>query len=111
MGPAVVAYTDNVALRHNKTAPNLSPRMVRSLGDIELHNLAIKHIPGATITAADALSQLCPMITSEDGHSWVADYLADPAFKTWFNAAWALVSFDSLHRGRVWAGYLIRVSV
>ena len=29
LGPHVVAYTDNVALRHYKTALNLSPRMVR----------------------------------------------------------------------------------
>ena len=41
MGPPVVAYTDNVALRHYKTAPNLSPRMARWLGDIELYNLTI----------------------------------------------------------------------
>ena len=51
------------------------------------------------------------MITSVDGDSWVADYLADAAFKALFNAAWAFVSSDSLHRGRVWAGDLIRVPV
>ena len=66
--------------------------MVRWLGDIELYNLTINHIPGATDTAADALSRLCPMITSVDGDSWVADYQADPAFKALFNAAGALVA-------------------
>ena len=45
--PHVVTYTDNVALRHYKTAPNLSPRMVRWLGDIEQYDLTLKHIPGA----------------------------------------------------------------
>ena len=35
LGPHVVAYTDNVALRHYKTAPILFPRMVWWLGDIE----------------------------------------------------------------------------
>ena len=107
----MVAYTDNVALRRYKTAPNPSPRTVRWLGDIELYNLTIKHIPGATNTAADALSRLCPVITSVDGDSWVADYQADPAFKALFNAAAALVLSDSLHRGRVWDGDLIRVPV
>ena len=51
------------------------------------------------------------MITSVDGDSWVADYQADPAFKALFNAAGALVASDSLHRGRVWDGDLIRVQV
>ena len=111
MGPAVVAYTDNVALRHYKIAPNLSPRLVRWLGDIELYNLTIKHIPGATNMAADALSRLCPLITYVDGDSWVAGYRADPAFKHLFNAAVALASSDSLHRGRVWEVSLIRVPV
>ena len=87
LGPAEVAYTDNVALRHYKTAPNLSTRMVRWLGDIELYNLTIKHITGATNTAADALSRLCPFIASVYGDSLVADYQADPAFHFLFNAA------------------------
>ena len=111
MGLSVVVFTDNVALRHYKTAPNLSPRIMRWLGDLELYNLTIKHIPGATNTAADALPRLCPMITSVDNDSWVADYLAEPAFKPLFNAAGALVSSDSLHRGGVWAVDLIRVPV
>ena len=111
MGPSVVAYTENVALRHYKTAPKLSPRMVRWLGDIVLYNLTIKHIAGATNTAADALSRLCPMITTVDGDSFVVEYQADHAFKHLFNAAWALVSSDSLHRGRVWEGDLILVTM
>ena len=47
MWPSVVAYTDNVVLRHYKTAPSLSPRTLRWLGDVELYNITIKHIPGA----------------------------------------------------------------
>ena len=34
-GAHVVAHTDNIALRHWKTAPNLSPRMIRWLADVE----------------------------------------------------------------------------
>ena len=60
LGPHVVAFTHNVALRHYETAPNLSPRMVRWLGDIEQYDLTLKYIPGATNTAADALSRFDP---------------------------------------------------
>ena len=68
LGPTVIAFTDNVALRHHKTAPNLSPQMVRWLADIEQYNLQIRHIHGATNTAADALSRLacCHLVVSTD---------------------------------------------
>ena len=59
LGPHVVAYTENVALRHHKTAPNLSPRMVRWFGDIEQYDLTLKHIPGATNTAGGGCSLGC----------------------------------------------------
>ena len=73
LGSHVVAHTDNVALRHYKTAPNLSTQMVRWLGDIEQYDLTLKHIPGATNTAADALPQLCPMTLSVDADTWLAE--------------------------------------
>ena len=70
LGQHVAAYTDNVALRHYKTAPNLSMRVVRWLSDIEQYDLTLKHIPVATNTAAYALSRLCPMISSVNADTW-----------------------------------------
>ena len=35
-----------------------SERMVRWLGDLALYHFEVKHIPGSTNTAADALSRL-----------------------------------------------------
>ena len=81
LGPHMVAFKDNVALRHYKTAPNLSPRMVRWLGDIEQYDLTLKHIPGAPNTEADALSRLFPMICSVDEDTWLAEYKSDPDFR------------------------------
>ena len=87
----MVAYTDNVALCHYKTAPNLSPRMVRWLGDIEQYDLTLKYIQWATNTAADALSGLCPMISSADSDTWLPEYKEDTAFASPFS-----------HSGRFW---------
>ena len=53
----VIAFTDNIAIRHWKTAPNLSSRMIRWLADIESFNIEFRHIPGTSNTAADALSR------------------------------------------------------
>ena len=102
LGPHVIAFTDNVALRDYKTAPNLSPRMVRWLADIEQYNLQIRHIPVATNTAADALSRLacCPLVASTDADSWLEDYREDHAFASQFGLSVALLSPDRLHRGR-----------
>ena len=78
-GARIVAHTDNVALRHWKTAPNLSPRLVRWLYDVEQYHITFEHIPGVSNTAADALSRICPLIENED--SWLTDYKADPVLR------------------------------
>ena len=77
-GAQVVAHTDNIALRHWTTAPNLSPRVIRWIADVESFNITFEHIPGTSNTAADALSRLCPMIASDSDTTWLADYKADP---------------------------------
>ena len=97
LGPHVVAITENVALRHYKTAPKLSPRMVRWLGDIEQYDLTLNRIPGATNTAADALSRLCPMLSSVDADTWVADYRVDSKFSVLFSNTWAPLGAVSMH--------------
>ena len=102
LGPHVVAFTDNVALGHYKTTPNLSPRMVRWLGDIEQYDLTLKYIPGATNTAADALSRLCSMISSVDADTWLAEYRVDPEFSALFSQAVDLLDAANMNRGRLW---------
>ena len=81
--------------------------MVRWLGDIEQYDLTLKHIPGATNTAADALSRLCPMISSVDSDTWLFEYKADPEFAALFASSGELLEAASMHRWRVWAGDLI----
>ena len=81
--------------------------MVRWLGDIEQYDLTLNHIPGATNTAADTLSRLCPMLSSVDADTWVADYRVDPEFSVLFSPAEALLEAASMHRGRVWKEELI----
>ena len=82
MGSNVLAYTDNVALRHWKTAQNLPPRHVRWLAYIGMFDLDIAHITGVTNTAADALSRLaspalcCPVTGSADD-DWKDAYKLD----------------------------------
>ena len=38
-GARVIAHTDNIALRHWTTAPNLSPRVIRRIADVESFNI------------------------------------------------------------------------
>ena len=68
----VLAYTDNVALKHWRTAENLSPLQVRWLAYIGMFDIEIAHITGVTIIAADAISRLaCPAI--EVTNDWKAN--------------------------------------
>ena len=83
--------------------------MVRWLGDIEQYDLTLKHIPGATNTASDALSRLCPMISSVDADTWLADYRVDPDFSALFSPTGDLLDAASMHRSRVWMEELFRV--
>ena len=57
-GPKVTAYTDNFSLRFIQTQPNLTPKQARWAAELSQYDLTIKHIPGATNTAADALSRI-----------------------------------------------------
>ena len=72
--------------------------------------MKIRHIPGATNTAADALSRICcPLITFTDADSWLPDYKEDPQFASIFGLSGSLLTADRLHRGRFWKGDLIEV--
>jgi len=105
LGPRVIVHTDNVALRHWKTAPNLSPRIIRWIADIEQYNLTFEHIPGASNTAADALSRypLNPMIVSPAEDSWLTDYKSDPVtLARYFNEDGSLLPTAPFKRGRIW---------
>ena len=83
--------------------------MVRWLGDIEQYDLTLKHIPGATNTAADALSRLCPMISLVDADTWVGEYRVDTEFLALFSTAGDLLDAASMHSGRVWKEEPFRV--
>ena len=83
--------------------------MVRWLGDIEQYDLTLKHIPVATNTAADALSRLCPMISSIDAETRVVEYRVDPELLALFSPAGDRLDAASMHRGRAWREELIRV--
>ena len=55
--PQVIVYTDNLTLKYLTTMKDTSPRMNRWLEKLQRFNFEIRHIPGTTNTAADALSR------------------------------------------------------
>ena len=50
-GARVIAHTCNIAIRHWTTAPNLSPRVIRLIDDVESFNVDFEHIPVTSNTA------------------------------------------------------------
>ena len=67
--------------------------MIRWLADVESFDIEFRHIPGASNTAADALSRppeglllACPLIMDSPEHSWLPDYKADPVTRAVFFA-------------------------
>ena len=99
----MIPHTDNIALHHWTTAPNLSPRVIRWLADVESFNIDFEHILGTSNTAADALSRLCPMIASDSDTSWMADYKADPlTFSQYFAPDGFLLPTTDFKHGRIW---------
>lgn len=58
LGAKTIAYTDNIATRHIRTAQNPSSRQVRWLQVIERYDIDIRHIAGTSNKAADTLSRL-----------------------------------------------------
>ena len=53
----VIVHTDNITLKYLNTMKDTSPRMNRWLEKLSRFNFEIRHIPGTTNTAADALSR------------------------------------------------------
>ena len=85
-----------------------SPRMNRWLEKLQRFNFEIRHIPGTTNTAADALSRnlsLCP-VTTED---WLPAYRQSPHCSQFFNDDGTLNGKADYHNGRLWQNDLIIV--
>ena len=55
-----IAYTDSSFLKLLTTLKTPSPSVVRWMADIPLYNYEVRHIPGSSNTAADALSRMYP---------------------------------------------------
>ena len=58
MGSHTIAYTVTSFLKILTTLKTPSPSVVRWLADLHLYNYEVRHIPGSTNTAADALSRM-----------------------------------------------------
>ena len=102
-GSKVEAFTDNSALRFWKTIADPSPRQVRWLAYISTYNIDLKHIPGVTNTAADALSRLptlMPMV--EEEVDWTSLYIADQAIGPLYYVDGRLQNPRTFHNGRLW---------
>ena len=112
MGSFTTAYTDSTFLKYISTMKNPSPRVVRWLSDLALFNYELKHIPGSTNTAADALSRpddeatLCVFHLDLD-MSWEPAYREDPdVYPLYFapaeDNAGAMLQPHEWHHGRFW---------
>ena len=112
MGSFTTAYTDSTFLKYISTMKNPSPRVVRWLSDLALFNYELKHIPGSTNTAADALSRpddeatLCVLDLDLD-MSWEPAYREDPdVYPLYFapaeDNAGAMLQPHEWHHGRFW---------
>ena len=75
LGSKVLAYTDNVSLKLRRTMQAPSPRQVRWLAFLAQYDVEIRHIPGVTNTAADALSRLT--VLDVEPVDWAHQYQAD----------------------------------
>ena len=60
MGSHTIAYTDSSFLKFLTTLNTHSQRVVRWMADLSLCTYEVRHIPGSTNTAADALSRMYP---------------------------------------------------
>ena len=85
MGSHTTAYTDSSFLKFLTTLKTPSPRVVRWMADLSLYNYEVRHIPGSTNTAADALSRMYPedslaLLKIDVSPDWTDAYKADPAF-------------------------------
>jgi hypothetical protein len=57
LGHPVICKTDHAALTHLQTQPNLSPRQVRWVEQLQEYDLIIEYIPGSLNSLADLLSR------------------------------------------------------
>ena len=111
MGSFTTAYTDSTFLKYISTMKSPSPRVVRWLSDLALFHYELKHIPGSTNTAADALSRpdeatLCVLDLDLEA-SWEASYREDPVvYPLYFhpdeNNTGAMLHPHEWHHGRFW---------
>ena len=60
MGSHTIAYTVSSFLKLLTTLKTPSPSVVRWMTDLSLYNYEVRHIPGSTNNAADALSRMYP---------------------------------------------------
>ena len=78
-----------------------TPRQVRWLAFLAMYDLDIRHIPGTTNSAADALSRLCPVLAEET--SWENVYKADPwILENFYTRRKQLKNPLCWHNGRIW---------
>ena len=116
MGIFTTVYTDSMFLKFLTTMKAPSPRVTRWLAELALYHFEVKHIPGSTNTAADALSRIANLqlaihsLEIDNESSWEDAYKADPMLLAkYFTENGDLKDSTKWHNGRLWEDDLIVV--